>query len=119
VRACWGNRHANLRFPCSLDSRDGEVMRSEPAVPGQAVKVIRPEGGISGESRAVMGFRTLATSLRCTRQPQPAPKPTEDYVPKIKFGELIPHRRYWITFLQSSLNPLTRADVVTYYATLG
>jgi hypothetical protein len=77
-------------------------MRSEPAVPGQAVKVIRPEGGISGEARAVMGFRIVATSLRCTRQPQPAPRPMEDYVPKIKCGELIPHRRHWITFLQSS-----------------
>jgi hypothetical protein len=60
-----------------------------------------------------MGFRIVATSLRCTRQPQPAPRPTEDYVPKIKFGELIPHRRHWITFLQSSHSRRCR-DMLCY-----
>lgn len=31
MRVSWGNRHADLRFPCSLHPTSSEVMRSEPA----------------------------------------------------------------------------------------
>ena len=47
-------RHANLRFPCSLRSRDGKVMRSEPPV---------SRAGCQG--RSSVGHSTLTAGHSC------------------------------------------------------